>query len=517
VSSTHAQLSLARAVTAQPRARLLSPDNTADAPVLLTAAVESGRGYFVVPRPDLLVVDADLPADPEQAAARAAAFDQLIETADGCGVAHVVVASGRPGHRHAYLLIGTGRPRMMAEQWCRSRGLDLRDRGVRPPGAPHRDGRHRAVPLSPTEPEDVIAVLRSGVDADAANRLARRLMPVALPARIRSALRHGHGAAGYESPSHARMALAVAIRSRQGPKSLLELLLGDPTSPLGATYRARPGRWQHQELGRLWDKAGTWLVDRPAHNRAAAEVDRWAAAVAGHRWSGMAGGTDLAIAEALTAIGRRAGTTAVGAALNDLAVAAGVSLDTARTSVRRLIRDRWLAVVAEATPRTSRVYRMQIPADAEAAEPEPAGSPSRAELAGHGDLGADLARWRALGKVSMRVARTLLGGGPLTVPELAQTLRMRPAALRYHLRKLFGHNLVAHLAGGRWSAIFTAAEASNLETNLGVAGQREQQRADVVQLRARRSSLLRGYRLAWLAGRRAGRHPQEITPPLLTS
>ena len=44
------------------------------------------------------------------------------------------------------------------------------------------------------------------------------------------------------------------------------------------------------------------------------------------------------------------------------------------------------------------------------------GALSRAELAGHGDLGADLARWRALGKVSMRVARTLLGAGPLTVP-----------------------------------------------------------------------------------------------------
>ena len=98
------------------------------------------------------------------------------------------------------------------------------------------------------------------------------------------------------------------------------------------------------------------------------------------RWSGMAGGTDLAIAEVITAIGHRAGTTAIGAALNDLAVAAGVSLDTARDSMRRLIRSGWLAVLAEATPRTSRVYRMLIPAGAEAAEPEPpAGRPRGAE------------------------------------------------------------------------------------------------------------------------------------------
>jgi hypothetical protein len=506
------QLALARAVTVQRRARLLAADNSASEPLSLTEAVGSGQAYFVVPRADLLVVDADLPEDPTQAADRAAAFDLLVETADRAGVPHVVVASGRPGNRHAYLLVGPGRSRLMAEQWCRSRGLDVRDRGVRPPGAPHRDGRHAAVAICPSDPQAVVAVLRGPVDEDAANRLARRLMPVELPARIRSALRHGHGAAGYDSPSHGRMALAVAIRARSGPRSLLEILLADRTSPLGQTYRARPARWQQQELGRLWDKAGRWLADRPASSRGSAETHRWAAAVASSRWAGMAGGTDLAVAEALLAIAQRVGTTAVGVALADLAISAGISVDTARASVRRLMAAQWLTVVAEATPRTSRVYRLVVPAGAQADLEDP--GPRFSDVPQVGDLGSDLARWSALGKVTMRVARTLAGAGDLDVPALAERLRMRPAALRHHLRKLARFDLVRR-CGALWSASVTPQATAALEQDLGVAGRRERQREELVEQRKRRAAMLHGYRLAWLAGHRTGRYARSaVSLPL---
>lgn len=504
VSSTSQQLQFARAISAQRRARLLAPDNSASDPVPLADAVASGKAYFVTPRSDLLVVDADLPDDADAAAHRAAAFDLLIEAADRCGVPHVVVASGRDGHRHGYLLVGMGRSRLMVEEWCRARGLDLRDRGVRPPGSPHRDGRHVAVPIVPHDPSQVLAVLSRPVDVDAANRLGRRLMPIELPARITSALRHGHGAAGYESPSHARMALAVAVRSRSGPRSLMEMLLGDRSSPLGQTYRTRPTRWQHQEVRRLWDKAGEWIAQRPSVGPLVLEVDRFADALAGHRWAGMAGGTDLAVAEAFLALARRVGTTSVGFALADLGVAAGVSYDTARASVRRLLAAGWLSVVAEATPRTSRVYRLRVPAEAARRAASAAALPGRTGVGPWSDLGGDLARWRGLGKVTMRLARLLSLGDVLTVEEIASHLRMRAAAVRYHLRKLARYDGAAKV-GRAWMLTLTADDASALEVGLGVSGRRDRQRAQVLDMRARRATLLHGYRMAWLAGRRAGR------------
>jgi DNA-binding transcriptional ArsR family regulator len=508
VPSPNCQLELAYAVAAQRAARLLEPDNSASGLLPLEEAVASGRAYFVVPRCDLLVVDADLPDDPVAARQRASDFDLLIETAGRSGVQHVVVASGRAGHRHGYLLLGEGHYRQLVERWCRERGLDLRSRGIRPPGAPHRDGRHVAAPIFPHDLSQVLAVLSSAVDPGAVSRFARGLVPVQLPARVRSAMRHGHAAAGYESPSHARMALAVAIRSRSGPFSLLEMLLGDRSSPLGATFRARPYRWQQHELHRLWEKAEAWLRHRPARSRSDSQIASWAAAVAAHRWSGMAGGTDLAVAEALAVVARRAGTVSVGVALADLAVAAGISGDTARASVRRLLASGWLSVVAEATPRTSRVYKLLVPAQHAAAVPRvlpsaAADSPPVPASSGWQDLGSDLARWGALGKVTVRVARTLLAAGRCSAAELAEKLQMRPATVRYHLRKLAAHGLTER-QGPSWVSMISPGAEEELAARLGVAGRRDRQRAELVDLRAHRAALLHRYRLVWIAERGGG-------------
>jgi DNA-binding transcriptional ArsR family regulator len=505
----HTELDLARAVARGGRARLLSADNTAEASVPLAEAVRSGRAYFVVPRPDLLVVDADPPAEADRARAQAEAFDLLVEAAERSGVACVVVASGRPGHRHAYLMAGPGSDRQLLESWCRERGLDLRDRGVRPPGAPHRDGAHRAELLSPSHPDRALAVLESVPDVHAVARLSRKLSPVELPARIRSALRHGHASAGYDSPSHARMGVAVAVRARNGPRSYLEALLNDTQSPLGATFRARPARWQQQELRRLWDKAEAWLASRPATNPRTAHVQQWAAAVENGIWSGMSGGTDLAVCEAFAVVAARAGSLTVGFALGDIAVAAGVSTDTARASVRRLLTSGWLTVHAPATARTSRVYQLSVPDSAsDRATGEVPGRLQR-ELPG-GDLSGDLARWGALGKLSVRVLRAVQqhGGNPAV---LAAALGMRPAAVRYHLRKLSAHGL-ADRVGQVWRSRVSAPVVAAVTARCGTAGKGAAAREALALLRLRRSQVLRGYRLAWLE--RAGPPGAAVLVPI---
>lgn len=497
------QLQLARVVSATRVARLLNPDNSAGRALSLEEAVACGAAFFVTPRPDLLVIDADLPADPEEGARRCAAFDLIVEAADRVGVAHVVVASGRPGHRHAYLLAGTGQDRALVEQWCRNNGLDIRTQGVRPPGALHRDGRHVAVPISPVEPAEAVEVLSGQVNRAAVARLARSLVPVQLPARVRAALAHGHEAAGYESPSHARMALAVAIRASNGPRALLASLLADRSSPLGRTFRARPASWQAVELRRLWDKAGDWIATRPEHNPSRGQVHAWSAAVAAAQWKGMAGATDLAVAEAFAALAVKAATTRVAFALADLAVAAGISKDTARASVRRLCAAGWLAVYAEASARTARVYQLKVPAGAEVdpSQVPPDSSPGETGA----DLGSDLARWSALGKASMRVARAL-PTGTVVVADLAARLRMSPAAVRYHLRKLAAHGLVCSDGRGYFhdGAATDPAALGELAARLGVAGARASQAEQVRRDRAERATMLQRYRQQWRERHRPG-------------
>lgn len=474
------RVELARAVTRSPRARLLSPDNTASRPVPLEHAVRSGGAYFVTPRTDLLVIDVDLPDDPTKAGDVLASFDILMDGAARHGVAHLALPSGRPGHRHGYLVAGTGAGRARLERWCKTRGLDVRTHGVRPPGSPHRSGKghvwEAGYPL-----EHALAVLNSPVQAAATEQLAADLCPFTLPGRIQTAVRHGHARAGYASASHARMALAVAVRSNGGAAGLVDAILRDTSSPLGATFRAKPTGWQRSEVARVWAKAGVWIdaggrADAPTHlERIAAAAEAWA-------WKGTAGGSDLAVLEELVRSAAAVPTTVVGASLGAIAVGAGVSTDTARAALLRLAVAGWVRVVAQETATTTRTYALLVPAGADTSGH--GHIPEREEF---GDLGADVARHRGLGKITVRVARTVWRSPQISTPALARALAMAPATLRYHLRKLAGAGILTGDGHG-WLVTTTRELVETLTTRLGVAGAKVRQVELIERARAVRAS-----------------------------
>lgn len=463
------RVALARAVTSSPRARLLSPDNTASAPLALERAAGSGSAYFVTPRRDLLVIDLDLPHDTTQSGDVLAAFDMLMDAAAQHGVAHLALPSGRPGHRHGYLVTGTGPGKARLERWCKDRGLDVRTYGIRPPGSPHRTGRGAAweagYPLA-----HALAVLASDANDDATAALAGHLCPLALPGRVQVAVRHGHARAGYESASHARMALAVAVRARGGTAGLVDTILRDPASPLGVSFRAKPASWQRVEVARVWAKACAWVDagGRPAPELLLGDV---AAAAQSWPWKGASGGSDLAVLEELVRTGAAVPTTVVGASLGAIAMGAGVSVDTARAALLRLGGAGWLRVVSQETAVTTRTYALRVPAGADLSGDRHV--PARDEF---GDLGADLARWRGLGKVSVRVARLIDRSPHLTAGELGERLSMSAPAMRYHLRKLSHAGLVS-LVGAGWVVHRTAELVAGVAARLGVAGARVRQRA----------------------------------------
>lgn len=108
MAPTTTDLHVAQAVADSHGTRTLQADNTAGPTTTLQAAIDSGHAYFVRPRTELLVIDVDLPADTTQAAARNAPRPAA-RSGPQTPVPHIVVASGRPGHRHAYLVVGSGK------------------------------------------------------------------------------------------------------------------------------------------------------------------------------------------------------------------------------------------------------------------------------------------------------------------------------------------------------------------------------------------------------------------------
>lgn len=482
------RLQLARAVSRGDFAHLLDEHNVAGPGVRLEGAVASGQPYFVTPRRDLLTIDMDLPDDPRRSADVMSSFDILMDAARRAGVPHVSVPSGRPGHQHGYLVVGSGTHRVRLERWCRSRGLDVRTSGIRPPGTPHRITGELAWSTS-VDVRTVTSALTSPVDEQAAGRLANQLCPVELPGRVQVAVRHGHARAGYDSPSHARMALAVAVRARGGGPGLVEAILRDPSSPLGQTFRGKGAGWQRAEVVRIWDKAGAWIAagGRPAPGehlrRVYAAASRWA-------WRGTSGGSDLAVLEELVRCGAAVPTTVVGVSLGDLAVGAGVGVDTARAALKRLAAAGWVRVSSQETARTTRTYALLVPDTADLSQdPTDDLPPERDDL---GDLGADIARRGGLGKVSVRVARALRQSPGARTGDLAAALSMTGAAVRYHLRKLAGAGMAVS-SGAGWLLTWGREMAADLSEAFGVAGARQRQADLVAAARAARQSARRTF------------------------
>lgn len=486
-----AALALSRSDVARP----VHADNTGGVSGRLREVAAQGGAYLVVPKVHILAVDVDLPADAAQAAARDRAADELVAAAHRAGVPTLVAPSGRVGHRHVFLVVGVGNNRVRLERWCRERGLDVRNQGIRPPGSPHRSGARPDVDVAAAA-----AVLTRPVDDDASRALASALCPMVLPGRVRAAVNGGHQAGGYASPSHARMALAVAVRARGGSISLVEAILRDPGCALGETFRRRPAGWQRAELVRVWSKAGVWIASDPRRGVHAA-VRAVAGAAQRWPWRGQAGGSDLSVLEELIRVAVRVGSTDVGVALPDLAVGAGLSVDTARRSVRRLAAGGWLVELVPATATTSRVYRLCCPPGA---QPEP--EPADVAVAGlFGDLGADVARRGAMGKVSTRVARFVHHHPGVTVVQVAQALGMSVRSAAFHLRKLAGGRLVRRAASA-WVSTVTAVAVVAVCAAAGSLGAQETQRAQVAASRARRRAALG----RWLVERQRGRTPDTV-------
>jgi hypothetical protein len=371
----------------------LTADNRADGWVDLPAAVRSGRAFLVVPAPRLLCLDLDLTGlDADETTRRIDAFERLTGRLRTHAVPHMVTASGRAGHRHLYVVVGTLPTHLRAavERRCRQDGLDVRTRGIRPPLAPHRLGYPVAL-LTPDDPTRAREVLTAAAPPVADVAAVFGVSAVGLSARMWRLLRDGHTTAGYTSASHGRMALAVAARAAGLPGSWLDKALTDPRNQLGESFRSRDDRWRAVELDRLVRKADLHLAASPPRPAPTEQLQRFRAALRAVPWRGTGGATDLAVCEALAAVADTAGTCDVRVARSTLALAAGCHELTVRRSLRRLQAAGWIRLLEAPTPTAAARWRLLVPAHVPA---------EQLTTAGHAPvtLGIDLARHRGLGQ-----------------------------------------------------------------------------------------------------------------------
>jgi DNA-binding transcriptional ArsR family regulator len=498
-----------------PGAMLLAADNTVAGWVPLDDAVEDDRAYVVTPKPEMLCVDLDLEGcDADEVNHRNQSFAHLRSVLDVAGVGYIVVASGRPGHRHLVAHVGRlpGHVRSALAGMLRDGGMDLRDRGIRPPLSPHRLGLPVCL-VTPQRPAAAVRRLARPAPPGTALTAALGVRP-RLSTRMRKLLREGHDACGYASPSHGRMALAVAATAAGLERGWLVSVLRDPANRLGDTFRAKPSSWQDREIDRLTRKAAQYIATgsatdavRTADGRRSCE--ELTATIRQQPWPGAGGVSELAVLEALLTIGHKHGSTVVHASKRTIALASGLHHQTVTRALRRLAAKGWLRLDEPATPTTSAAWQVAVPDGIDVA------TERQVPTAGTDDdmdLSVDAGRRDAVGKSALRVWRTLDVTSGCTTNDLAARLGTSSSAVRRHLRNLTHHGMVMAVDDG-WCRGTVPPDV--VAHRCGTAGARNRQRHTYLQYWADRRHHLAAATARWRHSlHNPRRHTGAPTPPM---
>ena len=347
--------SLALAVAAPGADALaLDRDNAAAGWWSVPDAVAAGEPYAVEVRAGLLCLDLDTPTG--EAADR---YREVRQAVARHGVPTVEVASGRPGHRHLWLVLGTA-PEALADRLAAAcRPLDARRGGarVRPPLTPHREG-HPVALLDPESPADALAVLWGAgppvaavealVDAltaaepttDAAppRRSALRARPTPLSPDMQALVNNGDTEARYASRSEALAAGACAlVRAGHSDSAVIDLLDASPLSRRAADRRD-PRGYLAGEVRRARETVeASPPRERPEHVETVERLREAAATIAWPRGGGVAPATVAAVLDALLRLSQRAGRWTLDVSVRQAAEAAAVGRGPAERALHALV------------------------------------------------------------------------------------------------------------------------------------------------------------------------------------
>lgn len=489
-------LELVRAVTAGRQGLRLYPDNRAAGWAPIAELVRDRSAFAVDVDVDVVALDADSPG----AGLILEDFAELVRQHDA---EPVVVASGRPGHRHMFARIPDPFRRAELVRAAKELGLDVR-RTIRPPLGPHRLGLEVHL-VTPTTPAEAVRALSSPrpVRLEDVRRLGHRAA---------RALIEGHAERADRSRSGTVRSVALGAANAGWSAEHLYRALMIPTHRGGARVQEladRAGsdaarRYVRGELDRArqYVRAHPLIHDRGAALERIADI-RAAADSRPECWHGMGGSTDRAVLEALLELGTISGNvTDLGASVRTLAERAGIGLGTASRALRRLEAAGWVRARRRGGAHGPGLYELSRPPDG--------GGTVLSALRGvcrdcstsvRGALYAhDAFRWRALGKTAAAYLDALCAH-PRTVAELGEAFAVTERTVRRHLAHLEAAGLAVRTGGGWVRADDALDRLDGLAVELGTAGALELARARHALNRA-------GY-----AGRRARLRPWAGPPP----
>lgn len=165
---------------------------------------------------------------------------------------------------------------------------------------------------------------------------------------------------------------------------------------------------------------------------ALAAVDDWLSLLDLAPWRGQSGSTDRAVAEAVGRWAKRRGGVRFAAGIDEVAIEAGVHYATAARSLKRLAAARWVRVATPPTATRATVWLLTLPD--EHVDAYLNGTYMRTARDACDDLGADWARWDAIGKTGVRIWRACRSGA--STAQLAAQFGLSERTIRYHLRRL---------------------------------------------------------------------------------
>jgi DNA-binding MarR family transcriptional regulator len=188
-----------------------------------------------------------------------------------------------------------------------------------------------------------------------------------------------------------------------------------------------------------------------------------------YNWSSISGGSERAVAEALGRWALTRGGIEFTAGVEEIAIEAGLTRNSARRSLRQLEAADLIRRIGAPGPRTASRWKLIIDA--------PTGN-SETPMA-LGGLEVDWARWRAVGKTSTMVWRRCIAGA--TSKELACEFGIGQQAVRKHLAKLSRFGLVR-----REGLLWFAEHPENINERFATQGTRARQTAELLRRREER-------------------------------
>jgi len=421
--------------------------------VLSLRLVETASFYVRV-QPDVLALDYDS-VNGDRDVERLLA---ILASLDSAG-APVVVGSGRPGHRHVFVRIGTGEDFDFAAEVATNTGFQVRTNlAIRPPMARHRQG----LPVRLLEPatlgEAIGRLSRSDKHVPYTRRVSRAtttltdLPPLPVPRQplpehmttlLRSADNGTHSFVsgdGVLDRSSAIQAFLCSAACCGWNYEEVRDALHDPANALGERVREKQPEITEIWLKRSWSNAISHVT----------EHDRLCDAILDHAQKTLRGtrtsATDLKVITALIELCRRVHRFDVDLSQRDWLLLTGVGgAKTLRKSKGRLM-PLWFTSAPGNHSSLANGYTVNTTAVHAA--------PSCIEADSASDVGHDIWRYGALLPNGGRVYRYLAAKGPSTSAEVVDSLRLGKPTVRKHLLRLQEWGLCKSDGG-----IFTALDA----------------------------------------------------------